>query len=249
MPNNAKADVIISEWMGFYLLHESMLDSLIAARDKWLKPEGLMLPSNANLYLCPVNMSEYQKEHFGFWSNVYGFDFSPLLPALRHKALTRPIISVLEPKQCLAEPELVLAIDLQFVTREEVLKIGSNPTFTLTKNGVMHGFACWFDVEFDGKEPVILSTGPTAASTHWKQTTLLLPDALLVNEGTTIGCRLELNQDTTHRRRYNISIELNEDDYDDEDDDEDELPFSDDVRDLLVKAMGAPSSRNTHPTE
>ena len=27
-------DVIVSEWMGFYLLHESMLDSVLNARDR-----------------------------------------------------------------------------------------------------------------------------------------------------------------------------------------------------------------------
>ena len=31
-----QADVIVSEWMGFYLLHESMLDSVIVGRDRWV---------------------------------------------------------------------------------------------------------------------------------------------------------------------------------------------------------------------
>lgn len=35
-------DVIISEWMGYFLVRESMFDSVILARDKWLKPGGLM---------------------------------------------------------------------------------------------------------------------------------------------------------------------------------------------------------------
>ena len=33
-----KVDVIISEWMGYMLLYESMLDSVIYARDNYLKP-------------------------------------------------------------------------------------------------------------------------------------------------------------------------------------------------------------------
>ena len=33
----AKVDVLVSEWMGFYLLHESMLDSVILARDRHLQ--------------------------------------------------------------------------------------------------------------------------------------------------------------------------------------------------------------------
>ena len=35
-------DVIISEWMGYFLLRESMFDSVICARDRWLKPTGAM---------------------------------------------------------------------------------------------------------------------------------------------------------------------------------------------------------------
>ena len=29
-------DIIISEWMGYFLLYESMLDSVLFARDKYL---------------------------------------------------------------------------------------------------------------------------------------------------------------------------------------------------------------------
>jgi protein arginine N-methyltransferase 3 len=32
-----KVDVIISEWMGYFLLFESMLDTVIFSRDKWLR--------------------------------------------------------------------------------------------------------------------------------------------------------------------------------------------------------------------
>jgi protein arginine N-methyltransferase 1 len=32
-----KVDIIISEWMGYFLLYESMFDSVIYARDKWLR--------------------------------------------------------------------------------------------------------------------------------------------------------------------------------------------------------------------
>ena len=31
-----KVDVIISEWMGYFLLFENMLDSVLYARNKWL---------------------------------------------------------------------------------------------------------------------------------------------------------------------------------------------------------------------
>ena len=37
-----KVDIIISEWMGYMLLYESMLDCVLFARDKWLNPGGIV---------------------------------------------------------------------------------------------------------------------------------------------------------------------------------------------------------------
>jgi type I protein arginine methyltransferase len=31
-----KVDIIISEWMGYFLIYESMLNTVLVARDKWL---------------------------------------------------------------------------------------------------------------------------------------------------------------------------------------------------------------------
>lgn len=36
-----EVDVIVSEWMGYCLFYESMLDTVIYARDKWLVRELL----------------------------------------------------------------------------------------------------------------------------------------------------------------------------------------------------------------
>lgn len=42
-----QVDIIISEWMGYFLLYESMLDSVLWARDHYLAPDGKMLPDRA----------------------------------------------------------------------------------------------------------------------------------------------------------------------------------------------------------
>lgn len=58
-----KVDIIISEWMGYFLLRESMLDSVLIARDKYLKPGGSLFPSHARMYLTPVkSQSGYKKK-------------------------------------------------------------------------------------------------------------------------------------------------------------------------------------------
>ena len=63
-----KVDIIVSEWMGFYLVHEGMLDSVIVARDKFLKENGLLFPSIAKLYAAPCQLPSF----FEFWEDVCG---------------------------------------------------------------------------------------------------------------------------------------------------------------------------------
>ena len=72
-----KVDIIISEWMGFYLLHESMLDSVLYARDKHLKEDGIMLPSHAQIFAAPCSLKTLRKSSVDYWSDVYGFNMSP----------------------------------------------------------------------------------------------------------------------------------------------------------------------------
>lgn len=71
-----KVDIIISEWMGYFLLYESMLDCVLVARDKFLAPDGHMFPDKATLYLSTIEDDEYRKSKIDFWDNVYGVNMS-----------------------------------------------------------------------------------------------------------------------------------------------------------------------------
>jgi protein arginine N-methyltransferase 1 len=73
-----KVDIIISEWMGYFLLYESMLDCVLLARDKFLKPNGLMFPERATLYLSSIEDADYRQTKVDFWENVYGVDMSSI---------------------------------------------------------------------------------------------------------------------------------------------------------------------------
>jgi len=66
-----KVDIIISEWMGYFLLYESMLDTVIFCRDKWLVPGGLIFPDKASLHIAAIEDGEYKEEKIGFWQSVY----------------------------------------------------------------------------------------------------------------------------------------------------------------------------------
>ncbi len=55
-------DIIISEWMGYFLLYESMLDTVLLARDKYLKKGGLIFPDTATLFLAAIEDQDYKEE-------------------------------------------------------------------------------------------------------------------------------------------------------------------------------------------
>ena len=56
-----------------------MLESVLFARDKFLKEDGLMFPSNGSIYLAPLTMEQFYKEKIAFWNNVYDLDMSVLV--------------------------------------------------------------------------------------------------------------------------------------------------------------------------
>lgn len=60
-----KVDIIISEWMGYFLLYESMLDTVLYARDRYLVPDGKIFPDKATIYLGGIEDGEYKDEKIG----------------------------------------------------------------------------------------------------------------------------------------------------------------------------------------
>ena len=79
-----KADVIISEWMGYCCLYEGMLDTVLEVRDKVMKHGGHMMPGTAGLDFFAVSSESLWHTHRGFWDNVYGFKMKTL-KARAHK--------------------------------------------------------------------------------------------------------------------------------------------------------------------
>lgn len=57
-----KVDIIVSEWMGYCLFYESMLDTVIYARDKWLNPGGIIFPDKATLHICAIEDRQYKED-------------------------------------------------------------------------------------------------------------------------------------------------------------------------------------------
>jgi len=86
-----KVDIIVSEWMGYFLLYESMLDSVLWARDKYLVKGGKMLPSRAQIFVAAIEDSKFREQKINFWKNVYGIDMS----CMTNTVIREPLIDTL----------------------------------------------------------------------------------------------------------------------------------------------------------
>ena len=58
-----RVDVIVSEWMGYFLLFESMLDTVLWARDRYLAPGGRLLPDHCDMCLVGVSDTTMHDAH------------------------------------------------------------------------------------------------------------------------------------------------------------------------------------------
>lgn len=202
-------DIIISEWMGFYLVHESMLPSVFVARDRFLKPDGLVFPQHCRVFAAPVSLDAFIDENFTFFQNVYGFDFSYLIPHYQEELLSKPTVRVLDTDQLLSDPTLIWEVDCATATEADLAFLCARCEFQMKKAGTLQGVALWFDVAFpaaDGVEPVVLDTAPTAAPTHWMQTTVVLPEGYAVEENNLLPLYVVFVRDTLNPRHYQLSL-------------------------------------------
>ncbi|KAL8748850.1 MAG: hypothetical protein Q9199_008035 [Rusavskia elegans] len=197
-----KVDIILSEWMGYFLLYESMLDTVLYARDQYLEPNGLIFPDKATIFLAGIEDGEYKDEKIGFWDNVYGFDYSPL----KHTALTEPLVDTVDLKACVTEPAKVFEINLYTIKAAD---LAFKEPFTLDcrRNDFIHALIAWFDIEFTAcHKPIKFSTGPHTKYTHWKQTVFYLREVLTVEENEQVQGVLSSKPNATKKRDLDIEI-------------------------------------------
>ncbi|CAK9298485.1 unnamed protein product [Gordionus sp. m RMFG-2023] len=211
-----EVDIIVSEWMGYFLLSESMISSVIYARDKYLKKDtGIMLPSKLNLYFQPLTDITSWDNKFTFWDDVYGFKMSCLKKIKRREIDLEVFNSADEKAKLLAEPTIVKTFDMLTATTD--IEIKDFPfAFALNESiveNMVTSFMLYFDAQFYPDnygilEPVYFSTGPLHPPTHWKQTLLHLPEKYDLKDADKIEGKLSLTQIPHNNRTWCIEIDL-----------------------------------------
>uniref|UniRef100_A0A7S0N8X0 type I protein arginine methyltransferase n=1 Tax=Cryptomonas curvata TaxID=233186 RepID=A0A7S0N8X0_9CRYP len=198
-----KVDVIVSEWMGYSLLYETMFDSVIFARDKWLKPGGMLMPDKAAIYLCGIEDAKYKNEKIFFWDQVYGFNMSCIRPA----ALSEPLVDTVDPGQIATTTACVWEADLLTIDKAG-MQVDSAFNLTALRNDYIHALVLHFDVGFtQGHKPIWMTTSPREKWTHWRQTVLYLHDDLAAARGQTMQGRLAITPGRENKRHLDYRLD------------------------------------------
>ena len=206
-PNSA--DVLVSEWMGYALLFESMLASVLRARDRWLKPGGAMLPDQATLYVAAADEAA---TGLAFWDDVYGFRFPGIKEESRASAHTQPLVAPVAESALLSSAAAVQRFDLATMQAGDA-DFSADFTLQAQRKAMCHAFVLWFDTAFSERvcpdKPCLLSTSPRSKQTHWVQTVFVWAAPFAVEAGQALKCRCSFAQ--SGHRGIDISFEASVD--------------------------------------
>ncbi|XP_074595260.1 arginine methyltransferase 1 [Brevipalpus obovatus] len=203
LPHDLKGvDIIISEWMGYCLFYESMLDTVIYARDKWLKPGGLMFPDKANLYITAIEDRQYKEDKINWWDDVYGFNMS----CIREVALKEPLVDVVDPKQVVTSYYLIKEVDL-YTVKPGDLTFTAEFNLNMRRDDYVQAFVTFFSIQFTKcHKHTGFSTSPDSAYTHWKQTVFYIDQSLTCKKGEQINGRFSMRPNKNNKRDLDFEI-------------------------------------------
>ncbi|KAK9237672.1 S-adenosyl-L-methionine-dependent methyltransferase [Lipomyces kononenkoae] len=218
-----KVDIIVSEWMGYALLYEAMLDSVLVARDKYLAPDGLMVPSEVRLLVAGLRDAEFMNDKVNFWNDMYGFKMSAMKPRIYDDVLIENFkpSSIVHPEpytfRTLPLHDVTVS-DLEFASPIRVPIANQANTF----DGILDGLVIYFDNYFTRSRDEVIpqharaetfkpgngslgfTTGPWGPRyTHWRSAALLFKKPLQVPAGLE-----ELTGNITYQKRKENPREL-----------------------------------------
>jgi len=205
-------DVIISEPLGFLLVHERMLEAFINARDRFLKEGGLVMPSRGDIYAQPITdgqLWQEQEAKASFWrsQDFHGVDLSALHDAALDEYFGQAVVGYYPPEAAVSDDVATYKFDFGTCSVQDLRKFEIPFSFRITRTAILHGFGCWFDARFDGStERVVLSTSPKAPGTHWYQSRLLLRRPVAVNPGQTVSGTLKFA--VNDRLSYDVDVDV-----------------------------------------
>ena len=165
-----KVDVIVSEWLGGFGIDEGMLTPVIVARDRWLKPGGVMIPASVTAWAGLVH-DRYLSDTVDFLrERPYGLDLGLLVETTVNEISYSGTFRHLAAADSRSQPGLLWTTDAHTIPLE-LARAPHEAEVTLEVHdaGTANALALWFSAEL--APGVSLSIGPGDPPTHWGMTT------------------------------------------------------------------------------
>jgi len=178
-----KVDVIVSEWLGGYGVDENLLPIVIQARDRWLKPGGIMIPGTTTSWIVPA-YDVYLQDDIDFWySRPYDVDLSIVGDDAQRR--TEPYCNHIKPENLSCEGQLMWTVDSHTCTGAQSSgTFEANLEFIAEYDAAINVLAAWFETK--SARTVELSNGPACPDTHWGRTVFPIGKTVPVKKGTLI---------------------------------------------------------------
>ncbi|KAK3862096.1 hypothetical protein Pcinc_032007 [Petrolisthes cinctipes] len=196
-------DFIVSEWMGYFLLFEGMLDSVLHARDHHLAPGGTLLPNRCTMHLLGADDMDTYNKLVVFWDDVYGFKMS----CMKQEVVKEASTDVVKSENIITTAAKIADFDLMKIQPSDT-EFTTKFSLAVSRQGQITTLVGYFDTFFDLPHPVYFSTGPHAKPTHWKQTLFYLPKPKPVSAGEVLEGSISVRRKRREVRSLDVSINL-----------------------------------------
>ncbi|CAK88912.1 unnamed protein product (macronuclear) [Paramecium tetraurelia] len=173
-----KVDIIISAWMGNLLFYRGNIQELIAARDKYLNKDGLILPDKGQLLLQSIEDGEYREQKLTFWDSVYGVNMKWMKRWVKHE----PLLESIRQDQLNSDPVLIYEVDLMKCTLED-LSFSNSYQVQINRQDFVTGVIIWMKYSFTFTHlPIDVIMGPSK-SPFWKPVILYFNEEIPASKG------------------------------------------------------------------
>jgi SAM-dependent methyltransferase len=200
-----KADVLVSEWMGGIGVDENMLAPLVIARDRWLRPGGVIVPASVTAWLAPAWIEGLAADLAHWRSRPHGVDLSVIADMTAHDSMLSQAPLVLD--DLLADArELWTHVAATCSLEEADRPFEARLSFHARRDGKLSGLAAWFTSELAAGE--VLSTAVGAPDTHWGRVLFPLNDTVVVTEGTPIEVDFRCEQSSPGSTEFAWSVRV-----------------------------------------
>ena len=184
-----RVDVIVSEWLGGFGIDEGMLVPVIVARDRWLKPGGVMIPRLVMAWAALVH-DRYLEEMVQFLrDNPYGLRFDDLVEKTVNEIFYSGTFRHLAARDKRSEASRLWTTDADLIPLQQAQAPHEAETVLPVRDyGTANALALWFSAQL--APGISLSVGPGDPPTHWGMTTAPLRSPVELTPGMVVRARV-----------------------------------------------------------